>query len=168
VLLLNLGVLVVTFFVSLGGTETQARLLRTTGRVAFEGAPPAAVGEARARPDEEAPEAEPGAGRPGERAADGARRARLLRLVARLPGASGLAPNEVRALFEALDACCADLAMEEGVLRARSFDLAGGAAPLDQLPERLARTAAAVLRGARVPEGELLEQLVRLVVASAG
>jgi len=161
-LLLNLGILVVTFFVSLGGSETQARLLRTTGRVAFAGALPAAP-SAAAPPHGEG--RVPEEARPG---ADGPRRARLLRYLARLPGGRELAPLQVRGLFDALDACCADLAMEEGLLRARSFDLAGASAPLDLLPQRLERTVSAALRAARIPEGEMLDQLVRLVVSSAG
>lgn len=163
-LLLNLAILVVTFFVALGGTETQSRMLHTSSRLALgtsltglPGGVSAGAGGSQ----------ESGDGKAGGRSGP-ARRARLLRLLARMPECSTLAPGQLQSAYDALEACCRDLAMEEDLLRARHFQPGALAQPLPSLQTRLVRTAEATLRGGEVPDGPLLDQLVRIVIASAG
>lgn len=143
VLLLNLAILVSNFVVSLGATETQVRLVRTTARAAFDG-PVAAPA--------------PGARGPATR---------LVKYLGRLERLADLTPRQVRALCLALDDCSDELAQGGEALR-RGLRGAHAQRLLGDLRARVERKVESTLRAADVADGELLARLVRIVVASAG
>jgi len=156
ILLLNLAVLVTNFFVSLGATETQARVLRTTARVAYsEPIPP--------RP----PRAEPAPAPPPPRPDAGVPTVRLVKFLARVDELDRLTSSQVEALFRATRDCNATLARGGEALRGRA-DGSRARALLGDMQARVRRRVASRLRAADVPEGDLLARLVRIVVASAG
>ncbi|MHC4666963.1 MAG: hypothetical protein ACYTFD_01035 [Planctomycetota bacterium] len=154
-LLLNLAVLVVNFFVALGVTETQVRVLRTTARVAYS-EPLVPVRPERVPAPVPAPSAPAG----GD--------ARLVKFLGRLEELDRLSPRQVDALYRAHDRCRREFA--RGGVRLRAAEASGARARrfLGDLRARVRREVENTLRAAEVPEGEVLARLVRIVLASAG
>ncbi|MHC4134915.1 MAG: hypothetical protein ACYTDU_15485 [Planctomycetota bacterium] len=157
ILLLNLAVLVVNFFVSLGATETQTRVLRTTARVAF--SQPLVPPMPRPRP---APMA------PAPTAREPSPMARLVKFLARSEELDRLTPAQVDALYLAHDHCRHEL--EEGGVRLRGAAYGGAHTRrlLGDLRARVRRNVEDTFRAAEVSDREVLARLVRVVLASAG
>lgn len=157
-LLLNVAVLAVNFALSLGATDTQAKVLRTTARLGC-GAPVVAVRAAPAPAPAPAPPLHP--------AAPDAPTARLVKFLARAEELDGLSPRQVEAVRQAAVGCRRALARSAAALRG-AVDGARARRALGDVEARVRREVAAALRAARVPEGEVLARLVRIVMASAG
>ena len=155
ILLLNLAVLVVNFFVSLGATETQTQVLRTTARVAF--SQPLVP---RSRPPAPLP--------PGPVSLDPSPTARLVKFLARSEELDRLTAAQVDALFGAHDYCRAEL--EEGGVKLRGAAYGGARTRrlLGDLRARVRKSVEDTFRAADVSDRELLARLVRVVLASAG
>ena len=153
ILLLNLAVLVVNFFVSLGATEAQTRVLRTTARVAFS---QPLVLPARPRP------------RPAPAAREPSPMARLVKFLARSEELDRLTPAQVDALYLAHDYCRHEL--EEGGVKLRGAAYGGAQTRrlLGDLRARVRRNVEDTFRAAEVSDREVLARLVRVVLASAG
>jgi hypothetical protein len=156
ILLLNLAVLVVNFFVSLGATETQTRVLRTTARVAFS--------QPLVPPTRPPPAAPP----PAPIARESFPMARLVKFLARSQELDRLTAAQVDALYDAHDYCRHEL--EEGGVRLRGAACGGARTRrlLGDLRARVRRNVEDTFRAAEVSDRELLARLVRVVLASAG
>lgn len=156
ILLLNLAVLVVNFFVSLGATETQAHVLRTTARVAFSQplVPRRVPVPETAAPPPAAPEPAP--------------TARLVKFLARSEELDRLTPAQVDALYVAHDHCRQALEEGGGRLRGAAYGGARTRRLLGDLRARVRRNIEDMFRAAEVSDRELLARLVRVVLASAG
>lgn len=151
ILLLNLAVLVVNFLVSLGATETQTRVLRTTARVAFS-----------------QPLVPPVSPLPGSTASRSGPTARLVKFLARAEELDRLTPAQVDALYDAHDYCRHELEQVGEELRGAAFGGARMRRLLGDLSARVRRQVEDTFRAAEVSDRELLARLVRVVLASAG
>jgi hypothetical protein len=154
ILLPNLAVLVVNFFVSLGATETQAQVLRTTARVAF------------SQPLVLPPR--PHAAPPASTAREPSPMARLVKFLARSEELDRLTVAQVDALFDAHEYCRHEL--EEGGVKLRGAAYGGARTRrlMGDLRARVRRNVEDTFRAAEVSDRELLARLVRVVLASAG
>ena len=154
ILLLNLAVLVVNFFVSLGATETQAQVLRTTARVAF------------SQPLVLPPR--PHAAPPASTAREPSPMARLVKFLARSEELDRLTAAQVDALYDAHEYCRHEL--EEGGVKLRGAAYGGARTRrlMGDLRARVRRNVEDTFRAAEVSDRELLARLVRVVLASAG
>lgn len=151
ILLLNLAVLVVNFIVSLGATETQARVLRTTARVAFS-QPLVPLPSTASAPTEPQPTPT----------------ARLVKFLARAEELDRLTPAQVDALYDAHDYCRQELERRGVELRGGAYGGARTRRLLADLRTRVRRQIEDTFRAAEVSDRELLAGLVRVVLASAG
>jgi len=156
ILLLNLAVLVVNFFVSLGATETQAQVLRTTARVAF------------SQPLVLPPRPLPAPKAPAPAAREPSPTARLVKFLARSEELDRLTPAQVDALFLAHDYCRHELEEGGGKLRGATYGGADTRRLLGDLRARVRRNVEDSFRAAEVSDREVLARLVRVVLASAG
>jgi hypothetical protein len=153
VLLVNLAVLVVNFVVAWSTTDSHVCVLRTSARVAHS-APllaPAAP-EVRAREEEAA----------------SVPRTRLLKYLARLEEIDRLSPQQVAALCRAFEAACEGLSDPDALARVRGLGGPAASRLVAGMDDRIRRQVSETLRAADVPEGELLQKLVRIVLSSAG
>ncbi|MHC4974499.1 MAG: hypothetical protein ACYTG3_19465 [Planctomycetota bacterium] len=157
ILLLNLAVLVVNFFVSLGATEAQTQVLRTTARVAFSQplVPPT-------------PRPAPAPLPPASIHHDPSPTARLVKFLARSEELNRLTAAQVDALFGAHDYCRAELEEGGSKLRGAAYGGARTRRLLGDLRARVRRNVEDTFRAADVSDRELLARLVRVVLASAG
>ena len=156
ILLLNLAVLVVNFFVSLGATETQARVLRTTARVAF------------SQPLVLPPRPHPAPAAPAPTVREPSPMARLVKFLARSEELDRLTPAQVDALYLAHDYCRQELEAEGDKLRGAAYGGAHTRRLLGDLRARVRRNVEDTFRAAEVSDREVLARLVRVVLASAG
>jgi len=156
ILLLNLAVLVVNFFVSLGATETQTQVLRTTARVAF------------SQPLVLPPRPRPASLPPAPAAREPSPMARLVKFLARSEELDRLTAAQVDALFVAHDHCRQELEEGGGKLRGTAYGGAHARRLLGDLRARVRRNVEDTFRAAEVSDRELLARLVRVVLASAG
>ena len=154
ILLLNLAVLVVNFFVSLGATEAQTQVLRTTARVAF------------SQPLVPRPRPHPVPAAPTVR--EPSPMARLVKFLARSEELDRLTPAQVDALYLAHDYCRHELEAEGGKLRGAAYGGAHTRRLLGDLRARVRRNVEDTFRAAEVSDREVLARLVRVVLASAG
>ena len=157
ILLLNLAVLVVNFFVSLGATEAQTQVLRTTARVAFSQplVPRACLHPAAAAA-------------PAPTVREPSPMARLVKFLARSEELDRLTPAQVDALYLAHDYCRHELEAEGGKLRGAAYGGAHTRRLLGDLRARVRRNVEDTFRAAEVSDREVLARLVRVVLASAG
>lgn len=146
ILLLNLAVLVVNFIVSLGATEAQTQVLRTTARVAFS--------QPLVRETTTVPQPAP--------------TARLVRFLARAEELDRLTPAQVDALYDAHDYCRHELERRGGELRGGAYGGARTRRLLEDVRAQVRRRVEDTFRAAEVSDRELLAWLVRVVLASAG
>jgi len=156
ILLLNLAVLVVNFFVSLKATETQAYVLRTTARVAF------------SQPLVLPPRPLPAPRTPPPAAREPSPTARLVKFLARSEELDRLTPAQVDAVFFAHDYCRHELEEGGGKLRGAAHGGADTRRLLGDLRARVSRNIEDTFRAAEVSDREVLARLVRVVLASAG
>jgi len=164
ILLMNLAILVVNFVVAVGASESQNRTLRATARAAYALPParsvaPTPVREGRGERDEPG-RADPAVGR--------VPRARLVKYLGRLRQIDRLSAGQIAALHGGLADSCRVLDELGGQLAATAHD---GVVVRDLIGsgrQRLRQRVTERLRRASVPDGELLDQLVRIVVSSAG
>ena len=139
-LILNLAILVANFALSYGANETQIRVMRTTSRTVL--SPPHPLATTR-----------------GHAASD----ARLVKYLARLPGAERLTPAQVKAVCGSLDRCRAVLATAAAKMRRQGLDPSETVGFADGLRAAVART----LEAARIEDG-LRARLVQIVLSSTG
>jgi len=170
IMLLNLAILLSNFAVSWGANETQTRVLRSTARL-FHGVPhpyPTA-GAAPVTPGDDAcpPGTRTGIADGGGRR-DAGPRARLARYLLRTPELERLSREQLGALCRSADSTSRALHDLGERLVAPRDDGLRTRAKLVASDRRLREAVARTLRGAAIPEGPMLDRLVRIVVASAG
>jgi len=155
-LLLNLAVLLVNFFVSLGVTDTQVQTLRTTARIAY------------GTPRRRSPKHLVTPGPPATPPATSAPRARLVRFLARCEGPEKLDTAQMGALLDACDRYAGEVERLGNRLRELGGNGFRARGLCGELQRKLRDEVASTLRAAAVADPALRERLVRLVLASAG
>ena len=145
-LLINLAILVANFAVSLGATETQVRVLRTTARVAFGSMPLARAPRSRATELRETADV------------------RLVKYLAKLTAVRRLDGAQVAALFRCVLACRASLLKEAARLGKGEVE----AERLGGLRARLRGEAEGRLKQAGVSDPALRKELATIVLSSTG
>jgi hypothetical protein len=155
VLLLNLAVLVVNFVVAVGVSESQNRTLRATARVAY-ASPPAR------RPAPEIPRV--------ARAPDvgPVPRARLVKYLGKLRRIDRLSAAQIAAVHGGLADSVRVLDELGGQLARPARDGAAARELIGSGQQRIRHRVAERLRRAALPEDDFFDQLVRIVISSAG
>ena len=169
ILLLNLAVLVVNFFLAWGSSESQQRVLRATARASFQAPIPPRFARVPLRAD-----SGPFGGPPGSANATasgrvgGVPRARLVKYLYKLSALERLSARQVEALLRGLAYSCREFSSASDRLGEARFDGAGARAIIGQAHHRIRNELESSLRGAALDDSELLGQLVRIVLSSAG
>ena len=156
VLLLNLAVLVVNFVVAVGVSESQNRTLRATARVAY-AAPPSRLPAPSMRLSKP----------PGSEAGP-VPRARLVKYLGKLRQIDRLSAGQIAALHGGLLDSVRVLDEMGGQLARPAHDGAAVRELIGSGQRRIRHRVSERLRRAALPEDELFDQLVRIVISSAG
>ena len=174
-LLLNLAILLSNFAVSWGASETQTRVLRSTARL-FHGVPRPGLqyaGAADSAVHPPGPGTNPPAGEPTLatgplRGVTAGTRVRLARYLVRLPELERLSPAQVGALYRGVESTARALHEVGERLGARPGDGGRVRELMLAADHRMRSELTRSLRGVAIPDGPVLDRLVRIVVASAG
>ncbi len=168
-LIANLLILTTNFIVAMTASETSNAVMRTTGRAV--GSVPTVRFDAVALRTAAAP-----VGASANRAHDsepispraGPVVVRLAKYLDRMGAADQLTEEQMATLYREVVRCAVELRGAAAQWEKNAPDGARARVLFGALRQRLGRETAMALRGAALHEGDLMQRLVRVVIASAG